>query len=403
MVDRQGKDDSETGRILEGSSLMLTELEKALGQHFRFVRPLGSGGTKSVYQVENLPDGQMLALKVIVVDSRLRTLLERSGDTVEGLVRREGSIYPFQGNDHVNPILSVRYEAALNAYLITEPLCDGTFERLLVQPFKREFGPMPLIQCLYYVQQISHGLGALHDIGKPHGDLKLSNILVKDYQLKLSDFGLASYVEDIDIRKNVGAAGIRAPGPRPTTKSDVWELCALFFRLVTGTPGVPNEKAFSDACQAAADRRPGECGKPAEVAAILGPLLSINPDERPSLKEVDKRLGWVMSGCSYRLAKPVKFAEGESWDFIASLGYGGAQFPHPFRRQLADVVRSDPTPLPPDLRIDPRFATFLIRWTEYAEPEFAAAIAYHYVNAWGSETLRTRLRAFEYDELGFDA
>jgi serine/threonine protein kinase len=67
----------------------------------------------------------------------------------------------------------------------------------LVDSIRRPFTE-PEVKCL--LLQLLSAVAYLHDEGIMHRDLKVSNLLYNNYgELKLCDFGLSRYVEDIEI------------------------------------------------------------------------------------------------------------------------------------------------------------------------------------------------------------
>ena len=80
---------------------------------------------------------------------------------------------------------------------------------------------------------------SLDKIGIIHRDLKLENILLIDkknnYKIKLVDFGLAAFIDDIDIFKHCGTPGYVAPEVLRDkdygTKVDVFSIGVILFSL----------------------------------------------------------------------------------------------------------------------------------------------------------------------------
>ncbi len=99
--------------------------------------------------------------------------------------------------------------------------------------------PLPLDLAVFVVLEAARGLEAAHAHGILHRDLKPSNILIAhDGQVKLTDFGMASLLEDEAEAEVRGTPGYLAPelvrGEPPATASDLFSLGATFYEALAG-------------------------------------------------------------------------------------------------------------------------------------------------------------------------
>ncbi|CAJ1072207.1 serine/threonine-protein kinase PLK3 [Xyrichtys novacula] len=95
----------------------------------------------------------------------------------------------------------------------------------------------------YYLRQIISGLKYLHSRGILHRDLKLGNFFVNEnMELRLGDFGLAAKLETVEKRKKTicGTPNYLAPEVLNRqghgTESDVWSLGCVMYTLMCGNP-----------------------------------------------------------------------------------------------------------------------------------------------------------------------
>ncbi|NBC17142.1 MAG: protein kinase, partial [Bacteroidetes bacterium] len=101
-----------------------------------------------------------------------------------------------------------------------------------------EHGPLPPELATFVTLEAARGLQAAHRRDVLHRDIKPENILIADEgQVKLTDFGLASLIDesaDVEVR---GTWSYLAPevirGATPTAAADLFSLGATLFEMLT--------------------------------------------------------------------------------------------------------------------------------------------------------------------------
>lgn len=165
----------------------------------------------------------------------------------------------------------------------------------------RARGPFPAAEAMRIGRQLCAALGAVHDAGVVHGDIKTENIMQEsDGRMVLMDFG-ASQLADGPPR-DAGPAGTPlylAPealdGDETTIHSDIYAIGVLLYRLVTGS--YPVNALSLEGLKAAhatgeyhslRDARPD---LPAGFVAVVDRALEPNPDDRfPTVRAMEKAL-----------------------------------------------------------------------------------------------------------------
>jgi eukaryotic-like serine/threonine-protein kinase len=210
------------------------------GGDFEVVRPLGSGGMGSVYEVRQTSTGALRALKTMRPD------LARS----EGFRKRfaqEATITSRIESDHIVHVISAGIEAAgelEGTPWIAMELVRGKE----LEDHVRARGPLAAKEAREILAQICHALGAAHAEGIVHRDLKPQNVLVAEGKsaaqkltVKILDFGIAKLITAADATAT-GAMGTPLwMAPEQTTTgsaisgaTDVWALGLLAFYVLTG-------------------------------------------------------------------------------------------------------------------------------------------------------------------------
>ncbi len=204
-------------------------MEKRI-EKYEILDEIGHGGMATVYRARDTKLDRLVALKVMHPHLRAareaRARFEREAKTVARL-RHPGilEIYDFSG------------EESSEAYIATELLTGPT---LRVFAEKTPDIPAEIVACLGI--EIARALGAAHDAGVIHRDVKPENVLFHEARcIKLTDFGIAQMADAQSMTATgqvLGSPGHMAPeqieGKDSDARTDLFALGTVLYFLAVG-------------------------------------------------------------------------------------------------------------------------------------------------------------------------
>jgi len=283
---------------------------------------IGQGGMGQVFKAVHEMMGRESAVKVLPLN-------KSTPDAIDNF-RRE--IKTQAKLDH--PHLVRAYDAGEDGnvhYLVVEYV-PGTDLRRLV----RTNGKLSVQQAANIVKQISEGLAHAHAVDLIHRDIKPGNVLVTPEGIaKLSDLGLAGYVNDADdprAGKTVGTADYLSPEqiktPMNVTKAcDIYSLgCTLYYAVTGKVPfpgGTPKSKARRHLEETPWHPRRFNEEVSDEFVDLIGDMMEKSPTQRiQSPMEVAERLAPWASDDSPVLAE---YLDRQRWTPAPVPGFEGDQ------------------------------------------------------------------------------
>ncbi|MGP3916114.1 Stk1 family PASTA domain-containing Ser/Thr kinase [Nonomuraea sp. 10N515B] len=158
----------------------------------------------------------------------------------------------------------------------------------------RERGRLPAREALEIMIPVLAALGAAHQAGLVHRDVKPENVLLTDDgRVKVVDFGLARAIEATNQTRTgvmIGTIGYMAPEQVTTgaadVRSDVYAAGIMLFELVTGQQPYDGETPMSVAYRHVHDTVPAPSSVVPEVPPLLDTLVAHatarEPGDRPA-------------------------------------------------------------------------------------------------------------------------
>ena len=287
-----------------------------LGDRYRIVRCLGTGGFGSVYEAEEVDSGLRVAVKVLhhtaLVDARMRERFLQEARMIAKLrsphvVR----LYDFA----VTPAAAASDAQGARRpsgpggqpYLVMELLQGKNLAALLMQ------GVLSPRRTLHILAQVCAALGEAHALGIVHRDIKPDNILlvphgrltgggdgtnVRDGSadfVKVVDFGVARWSGPITRPSDVlGTPAFISPetlANEPVDgRSDLYSVGMLLWQMMLGDLPFPakNQAVMMNSHLSAPRRRPSEVlpqlGRrlPAALETLMVRLIARQPVDRPA-------------------------------------------------------------------------------------------------------------------------
>jgi hypothetical protein len=241
--------------------------ELVLGR-YRPVRPLGSGGSGSVWLARDEERGDEVALKIVRREGKAASRAEREAKAAARL-RHERCLRSkaFATDDH-------------HVYIAYEYVPGRTLREALRD---RQLGDWETVEA---AAQILEGLAHAHARGIVHRDVKPANVLLAEEEgvsIRLLDFGLALFDEADTLTAAGDVPGTlayispeRLRGRDAGAPADIWAVGVLLWEALTG-------------------RHPFWTSSPVETARKIEEgapsLRSLRPDLPPLLtKAVDRAL-----------------------------------------------------------------------------------------------------------------
>jgi len=207
---------------------------------FEIIRELGQGGYGRVYEVKQLPNGDLFARKFVRAPNANQDNGHRQ-ETRQRVVNEVATSKKLQ-HHHIASILL--WTEDLEGFSLIMPTVADCDLRVFLESCINDSFPKdrislmdPWFGCLTTALRFAHANRVKHD------DLKPSNILIKDNRVYLADFGCATNFEGSQISSSpeqriTGTPVYRPPDTgKPGRAGDVFALGCVFSEMLTVRQG----------------------------------------------------------------------------------------------------------------------------------------------------------------------
>jgi len=262
------------------SVLALQQSEPVLGR-YRPLRPLGSGGSGSVWLARDEKTGLDVALKIVAREGKAAARAEREAAAAARL-RHPSCLraYSFARDSR-------------HVYIAYEFIPGRTVREAL------RAGELDDAAAVEACAQVAEGLAHAHRAGILHRDVKPSNVLLAEggrVSAKLLDFGLAQMAEAETLTAQGDVPGTlayispeRLAGDDATEASDVWAVGVMLWEALAGrhpfwqTSMLETARAIEAGAPSLAALRPD---LPNRLIQLVDRALSPSPSRRPSAADL---------------------------------------------------------------------------------------------------------------------
>jgi hypothetical protein len=252
---------------------------------YRPLRPLGSGGSGSVWLVRDERSARDVALKVVPREGKAGSRAERE---VEAATRLR----------HPRCLRALALERDdRHVYVAYEYIAGRTLRQAL------RFGELDDTTAVEAAAQVLEALAHAHGKGVVHRDVKPANVMLEDKEevsVRVLDFGLAQ-LEEADTLTAAGdvpgtlayIAPERLAGREATGAADIWAVGVLLWEALAG------RHPFSAVSPLETAKRIGEGAPPLsrlrpdlprKLTSAVDSMLSLSPSQRPGAKAAAMRL-----------------------------------------------------------------------------------------------------------------
>ena len=309
------------------SAVALSEQNLVLGR-YRPLRPLGSGGSGSVWLARDEHAGREVALKVVAREGKAGLRAERE---VEAATRLR----------HPRCLRALALARDERHVYVAYPYVAG---RTLREELRG--GGLDDWRAVEAGAQVLEALAHAHGKGVVHRDVKPANVMVEagdELSVRLLDFGLAQ----LDHADTLTAAGDvpgtlayiapeRLGGGEATGAADVWSVGVLLWEALAGrhpfwaVSPLETARRVEQGARELAELRPD---LPRELCRTVDRMLALEPRKRPSARQCVQLLRAVEERRGHReraVTSPAALKERAPHAALAAAFAGGTTLILPF-------------------------------------------------------------------------
>ncbi len=247
---------------------MTTLVGTLLSDRYRLDAEIGAGGMSTVYRAFDTVLERPVAIKLMHRETA------RDSDQLERF-RREARAVAQLNHPHVVQVIDAGEEGDdghPTPYIVLEYVEGETLKQRI-----RRMGRLPVTEAIAYAIEIARALGAAHDRGIVHRDIKPQNVLIDaEGSAKVTDFGIARTLVDEGLTADGRVLGTtdyvspeQALGHQVNGQSDIYSLGIVLYEMLTGEVPFRGENQVAVAMKHVREEIPDVQLRRPEVSASL--------------------------------------------------------------------------------------------------------------------------------------
>ncbi len=265
------------------------------GTRYRILSKIGEGGMGSVYLSEHVDLEKKVALKLLRAD------VARDAETLQQF-RQEARAASKIGSAYICDVTDFGELADGRVFFVMEYLDGQSLGRVL-----RQLSRIPAARAIAILRQIAKALGAAHEKGIVHLDVKPDNVMLlaqgkRVDAVKVVDFGIAGLIQQGGEEEEIAGtpeyiAPERAQGHGYDHRSDIYAMGVVAYEMMSGSVPFHGKNHVATLTMQVKDppmpldRQPQTKGLPLELVSLVMRMLSKDPEARPqSMAEVEALL-----------------------------------------------------------------------------------------------------------------
>ena len=284
------------------------QLSEKLGATYTFHRELGGGGMARVFLAEDTRLRRRVVVKILSPDLASSVSAERFEREIRtAAILQQANIVPlFDAGD------------ADGTMYFTMPYVEGESLRARLD----RTGALAVGEVVSVLRDVARALAYAHDRAVVHRDIKPDNILISDATAVVADFGIAKAIvasrrEGLSestltqLGTSIGTPAYMSPeqaagDPHVDDRADLYALGCTAYEMLTGAPPFVG-RSVHQLVSAHLEVEPRDVRllrpkMPAALADLVMQCLEKNPADRPSARDLLRRLEEIPAGTSQTAA-----------------------------------------------------------------------------------------------------
>jgi serine/threonine-protein kinase len=256
-----------------------TPVGTLLSGRYRLDAEIGAGGMSTVYRAFDTVLERPVAIKL------MHRHIAAHSEQLERF-RREGRSVAQLSHPHIVTVIDAT-EDGDTPYIVFEFVDGETLKERI-----RRCGRLPVPESIAYAIEIARALGAAHERGIVHRDIKPQNVLIDpEGSAKVTDFGIARSLEEEGLTADGRVLGTtdyvspeQALGQDVGPQSDLYSLGIVLYEALTGDVPFKGDNQVAVAMKHVREELPDVQVRRPEVSSALAAVI-----DRATAKDVDDR------------------------------------------------------------------------------------------------------------------